>query len=762
MSRTDNDKQIMQREAERITQLEYALGKGNLMPFNNNNSGPRKILAGIQTEHSLCIFNPEVPIVQTGFENRFGDRSASIHKADSDLKIRAKIEKFERVPGHHYFLIVTDDTDMSISMIERKCYKHNTESYGYIANNSTIDSYRVGDTIPNDEIMFKSTSYDKYNNNCIGVNLLTGYIAKDDTMEDAIMISESGARKLASPLFKKVKCIINDNDIVLNLRGDDHLIKSFPDIGEECGNGILIATRREKNEDALFMQSKKKLRETVMSDTKKVVKEGKVIDIDINCNSPEKLSLKKTNAQLLYYYNNKQRYLHELIDAVDQLKERGYTKLKGQLDTVYNRGKLEVSHVQYVDKGKVSSGTIIEFIVLEESIPKVGDKITNRYGGKGVISKIIPDDNMPVLQGINKPLELILNSSTCTNRLNDGQLKEMELNFIGSEILRFVSTSGLTVDEALKEITDFIEMCSPIQAAQLRYVLDYWDDTLKKEYLLNMIDSGSIVLSMMPVTESITTDRLSEIYDRFPYVNPRYLYVPMVGSTGRTRFIPSRRPVVCGKIYIYRLKQYAEDKFSVTSLSSTNIRNQNSRNKSSKNFQSIHQNTPIRIGEMENGDMSHMPIDIVKEMMMLYSSSPHARLLIQRVYTDDPYNVDIKLDEKSVDRSAEIFNVRFKTIGLRMYFRKIKRTYKDPIQKYPIYHDYQSINPMYHVSNEEKGYDFRKDYDKSVEADNKFKEYTVYRSPMYKMDRSTQQTEIDEYSKKLNEEAKLAMSKIKK
>ena len=209
------------------------------------------------------------------------------------------------------------------------------------------------------------------------------------------------------------------------------------------------------------------------------------------------------------------------------------------------------------------------------------------------------------------------------------------------------------------------------------------------------------------------------------------------------------------------MKQYAEDKFSVTSLSSTNIRNQNSRNKASKNFKSVHQSTPIRMGEMENGDMTHMPVAIVKEMMMLYSSSPHGRLLMQSIYTDDPYNVDIKLDEKSVDRSAEIFNVRFKTIGLRLKFKKVRRTWKDPVQKFPIYHDYTSYNPIYHISNEEK-YDFNKSIKRDLEVDKKFKANPIYHVPLWKMDASTQSKDIETYSTEVNDKAIKAMKELLK
>ena len=60
--------------------------------------------------------------------------------------------------------------------------------------------------------------------------------------------------------------------------------------------------------------------------------------------------------------------------------------------------------------------------------------------------------------------------------------------------------------------------------------------------------------------------------------------MPVVGSNGKIRYVCSRRPMVYGYQYIYRLKQYAEEKFSVTSLSATNVRNENSKSNSSNNY----------------------------------------------------------------------------------------------------------------------------------------------------------------------------------
>jgi hypothetical protein len=88
-------------------------------------------------------------------------------------------------------------------------------------------------------------------NRCDGVNLITTYISTDKTMEDGILISESAAKKLASPLISVYSISLNENDIVLNLYGDDNEYLGMPYIGEKVKDGIVCAIRRENTEDSL-------------------------------------------------------------------------------------------------------------------------------------------------------------------------------------------------------------------------------------------------------------------------------------------------------------------------------------------------------------------------------------------------------------------------------------------------------------------------------------------------------------------------------
>ena len=125
---------------------EHMLGKGSLMPFNTTNSGVRKLMFGTNLDQRLPLLDADVPFISTGFENQFGEYSSSYENAKKTFTVLAKIPKFKNNPGAHYYLIIEDE-NMQLDVIERVEYKHITESYGYLYNNSTLDSLQVGSTI---------------------------------------------------------------------------------------------------------------------------------------------------------------------------------------------------------------------------------------------------------------------------------------------------------------------------------------------------------------------------------------------------------------------------------------------------------------------------------------------------------------------------------------------------------------------------------------------------------------------------------------
>lgn len=671
---------------KRIDHKEEILGKGLCQPFVDCNSGSRKLMFSIHIEQSLPLIHPEVPFVMTGYEQGFSDRSSSIIKADADYEVVAKISKFKDNPQHHYYLILRNLLNNKLNVIERKEYTYSTETYGYEYDNTILDNLDVSYEVPKNEMLRRSTAYDPSMNPANVVNLLSTYVATDVTMEDSMWISESAQKKLSANLYKRIVVNINDNDILLNLMGDADHYKSFPMVGEEIKGGILCAVRRENGPDSLYTQQVDMLRTILMSDDKYTPGDGTVIDIDIRCNNPEMLKQKYSNSQVLYCYNDHIRFITEFVETIDRLMgQYSITEkdLEFELGKMYYNFKEELNGAQFRSQ-KVYNGTIVKFIVKEINVPSIGDKLANRYGGKGVIAKILPDDQMPYLALTNEHVEVLINSSTCVNRENIGQFHELSLTHVGKCITDLIRLGYFDTNEAFQEIIKFLSFCSPKEAEELAESLNSLTEEDKDIFLQSILDSGNIIMSIEPMTESMSIDMLSELYDAFPYVTQRTMMSPIEGSNGKLRFAPARRPGVIGHLAMYRLQQYAQEKHSVTSLSATNLRGENSRNKANKHYRAIRQATPINFGDMEMGDLGHLGFENVITLLMIHSVSPHARRLVEKMFVDDPYLVDIKLDEDSSNRSAEILNTYLKAIGYKLEFNKTPKKLVKPFTIKPL------------------------------------------------------------------------------
>lgn len=664
--------------------MEKMIGVGLNMPFEAENSAARKNMYSSQYQQHVCLVEPEVPYISTAYENKFGQHSSSFIKSDRLWHVFAKVEKFSNKPGHHYFLILMDDNN-NMDVLERISYCHDTETYGFLYDNTFLDSLQVGSVIQKDDTMKKSISFDEFDNYRAGKNLNAMYVAEPSTTEDAIKVSIGASYKLARTAFKKVTVLINDNDIPLNLNGDCNSYKFIPDIGEEVKNGILCGTRTEKNDESFFAQSAERLRTTMINDiTFKA--SGTVVDIDVYCNKDiTSFSNSIYEGQLAFYINDNKRFCQEIVNLLHNFIDNTDYHKSFTLSALYTMCEDVVKGKQYY-KDNIFSNIIVEITLYEKAPLQVGDKITSRYGGKGVISEIVPDDEMPKIYGTDTTVDLIWNIATCFNRENIGQLFELSCNFISRNLVQLMLTNCFDVSQCIEIIRNYYEHLSPIFAKAFideieSRNLDSYEIAMADEYPLvevgNMIteDMDGLYVALKPISEILTFEKLLDMYSDYSYMTPVFLSIPIKGSRGQVRYVKSQKPCIVAKQYIYRMKQNAEEKHSATALSATNIRNMNSKSKASKMFMSVHSNTPIRFGEMEGNIFKAMGAEIDVMNMMIYSNSPIGRRDANQMLTS--YTFDVKLSEDAKSRSAEILNSIIKAMGARFEFKKIPIKYPD-------------------------------------------------------------------------------------
>ena len=93
---------------------------------------------------------------------------------------------------------------------------------------------------------------------------------------------------------------------------------------------------------------------------------------------------------------------------------------------------------------------VVVFVAMKRKI-SVGDKLSGRHGNKGVIAKILPEEDMPFLED-GTPVDVILNPLGVPSRMNVGQLLEMHLGWAAKKLgIRVITPVFDAFDHAVQE-----------------------------------------------------------------------------------------------------------------------------------------------------------------------------------------------------------------------------------------------------------------------------------------------------------------------
>ena len=381
------------------------------------------------------------------------------------------------------------------------------------------------------------------------------------------------------------------------------------------------------------------------------------------------------------------RFANEMVSKINAFRyENPEYKLSHDTQVIYEMCDKMSKGVQFIKDDKPFNNLRIDITVVEHNTLKEGDKICNRCGGKGVVAVLIPDEKMPRLNG--RPVDMIWRSNTGINRENVTQYKETCLNNFKTQILDHIKNECHSNDERMDELCKLYDLTNPTYAEYFRNKMeDFMTESEVAEFWESLFEQDCIPGILDPIDDNLGIDEFWEIYQQFPYITMPTLQVPVEDCRGNIRFIDSRRPVGIGYQYIYRLKQYAEEKYSETSLSTVNIKGDNAKSKASKEYKELHKRTAIRMGHMENDSLSHIGADAVVTFLMLYSVSPTGRLAAQSILTDNPFEINLKLTEKDRNRKVETYMTRFEAMGLELKIdiKKKKKKVIFPLQNRPIF-----------------------------------------------------------------------------
>ncbi|HUP47651.1 MAG TPA: DNA-directed RNA polymerase subunit beta [Thermoanaerobaculia bacterium] len=130
--------------------------------------------------------------------------------------------------------------------------------------------------------------------------------------------------------------------------------------------------------------------------------------------------------------------IRRLIDAAKGRIEKVREKIEDQIDKVFQPDELSPGVVQ-----------LVKVYLAEKRKISVGDKMAGRHGNKGIIARIVPEEDMPFMPD-GRPVEIVLNPLGVPSRMNVGQILETHLGWV-CELLGFEAKTpvfqGATEDE---------------------------------------------------------------------------------------------------------------------------------------------------------------------------------------------------------------------------------------------------------------------------------------------------------------------------
>ena len=115
---------------------------------------------------------------------------------------------------------------------------------------------------------------------------------------------------------------------------------------------------------------------------------------------------------------------------------------------------------------------------------QVGDKMAGRHGNKGVISRVLPEEDMPYLPN-GRPLDIVLNPLGVPSRMNIGQVLEIHLS-LASEVLGFKVATPVFDGANEDDIMDTLEMANDYVNTDWTEFLNKYEDLLDPKVLKHL------------------------------------------------------------------------------------------------------------------------------------------------------------------------------------------------------------------------------------------------------------------------------------
>ena len=355
-----------------------------LIPFLENCDTNRALMGSNMQRQAVPLLKPETPIVGTGIEAKIAYDSGVMVIAEADGVVKA-------VSGS--FITVTEDDGTSKG--RDRVYtlkKFERSNQGTCLNQKPI--VKTGDKVYKGMILADGPA------TCdgelaLGRNILIGFMTWEGyNYEDAILLSE---KLVQNDVFTSIHIEEHEIECRETKLGEEEITRDIPNIGDDAlkdldDEGIIRVGAEVTSGDILV---------------------GKVTPKGETELTPEERLLRAI-------FGEKAREVRDTSLRVPH----------GEGGIV-----VDVKIFTRENKDELSPGVnkLVRVYIAQKRKISVGDKMAGRYGNKGVISRILPEADMPFLAD-GTPLQIVLNPLGVPSRMNIGQVLEVHLSLVCKQL----------------------------------------------------------------------------------------------------------------------------------------------------------------------------------------------------------------------------------------------------------------------------------------------------------------------------------------
>ena len=352
----------------------------SLIPFLAHDDANRALMGANMQNQAVPLVHPEAPTVGTGMEGAVTENIGRVVKSPVDGKI-----------------IHVDAKEVVLKGEDKKEYKFPVMKFGK-SNQNTCYSQRplvtVGDKVRKGDCLVDGPVTDN-GELSLGRNLMIAYMSWEGYgYEDAIVISERLVREdiLTSVHIEEYEVSVNETKL-----GPEDTTRDIPNVGEEA-----LANLDEEG----------------------IVYIGAEV-------GPNDILVGKITPKGETELTAEERLLRAIFgEKAREVRDTSLRMPHGERGTVVDVKILSKEAGDELEPGAVR---LIKVKVAQTRKITIGDKLAGRHGNKGVISRVMPVEDMPCL-GDGTPIDIVISPLSVISRMNLGQLLETHLGWAASKL----------------------------------------------------------------------------------------------------------------------------------------------------------------------------------------------------------------------------------------------------------------------------------------------------------------------------------------